>query len=154
MWTGSVSSPIIPPDKSNFCQRRTDPCVCTWPFDMCKCIYACARVRKRRGREEEEKGGLHPRIGLFRGRNTNCKYYTVYYCTGTLHTFLSPCFSLTHAHAHTLSRLITASEHAIHQSRELVKGWMEPSSLQSELLDFPPVTLCIPVWPVVVIARL
>lgn len=48
-------------------------------------------------------------------------------------------FPLFFSQARARTQLITASESAIHQ-RRLVKGWMEPSSLQSELLDFPAVS--------------
>lgn len=93
------------------------------------------------GEIENKKGGPAPCIQ--RGRNTNYKY------THSCIHFITPLAP--HTHTHALSHLITACEHAIHQSSELVKGWMEPSSLQSELLDFPPVRLCVPVWLIVVV---
>lgn len=62
-----------------------------------------------------------------------------------IHTYTITALEPPHTCIHICSQLITTSERAIHQSSELLKGWMEPNSLQSELLDFPLVTPCVPV---------
>lgn len=92
-------------------------------FLSVRCV--CKGVRKR-----EEIPPLQ--FWHLRWRNITWKHYARFIIVLSLRIIIT--------RANTRANLITPSEHAIHQCSEPVKGWIEPSILQSELLDFPPVT--------------